>query len=193
GNQSHDFYDIYGRAARSIRKDGSVVTFHPVQVQGLQPAGGPFDPFHAPLAGTDTAQYVDGDGHVKDVTFNYAGYIVAQSDGAGSLGSSQLNANFQVTTSTDGNGYSTTYSYDANGNVTSSQSEFSGQISGQITNPGDQDIYTFKATQGQRFFYEGLGTFNNLEASLIGPSGETIFNINAASNSGPDTLPEPVA
>jgi hypothetical protein len=190
GHQSQDFYDSFGRARMAIRRDGSVVTFHPVQVQGLQPPGGPFDPFHAPPAGTNTAQYVDGDGHVKDVTYNYAGYVVAQDDGAGSLGSAQLNSNFQVSVGTDGNGYRTLYTYDANGNVTSSQSAFpGGQVSGQITNPGDQDIYTFQATQGQRFFYEGLGNAsNNIEATLTGPSGETIFTNSAASNSGTEIL-----
>ena len=191
GNQTHDIYDPFGRAAMSIRKDGSVVTFNPVQAQGLQMPGGPFDPFHAPLAGSDTAQYVDGDGHVSDVTYNYAGYVVAESDGVGSLGSSVLNSSFEVTTSVNGNGFGTTYTYDGSGNITGSQSVFSGQISGQIVNPGDQDIYTFKATQGQRLFFEGLGnSAANIEATLTGPSGETIFNINAASNSGTEILPE---
>jgi YD repeat-containing protein len=191
GNQSHDFYDAYGRAAMSIRKDGSVVTFHPVEVQGLQPSNGPFDPFHAPSAGTNTAQYVDGDGHVTDVTFNSAGYVIAQSDGVGSLGSSQLNSSFEVTTSTDGNGYSTIYTYDAHGNVTSSQSEFSDQISGQITHPGDQDIYTFRGTPGQTFFYEGTTTsFIDISATLTAPSGASVFNINASFNSGTVILEE---
>jgi YD repeat-containing protein len=192
GHQSQDLYDSYGRARMAIRRDGSVVTFHPVQVQGLQPPGGPFDPFHAPPAGTNLAQYVDGNGHVKDVTYNYAGYVVAQSDGAGSLGSAQRDSNFLVTVGTDGNGYRTLYTYDANGNVKSSQSAFpGGQVSGQITNPGDQDIYTFQATQGQRFLYEGLGSAStNIEATLTGPSGQTIFTVNAASNSNTEILTE---
>ncbi len=191
GNQGHDIYDAFGRAEMSIQKNGAVVTFNPVEVQGLQPPGGPFDPFNAPLAGTETAEYVDGDGHVSDTTFNYAGYMVGASDGEGSIDSTQLDSNFQVTTSTDGDGYSTINTYDADGNLTSSQSGFSGQISGEIVNPGDQDIYTFKATQGQRFFYEGLGTYsNNIYTKLTGPSGETVFNINAATDSGTYVLPE---
>ena len=189
GNQGHDIYDAFGRAAMSIRKDGSVVYFNPVQVQGLQAPGGPFDPFNAPAAGTNTGSYTDGDGHVTDVTFDYAGNILAQADGEGSLGTSQLDSSFQPTTITDGNGFETLYTYDANGNVTSTSYQFSGNITGQIFNPGDTFVYTFKGTPGQTFFYDGLATSAaGINAQLTGPAGNSVFNIQASSNSGLITL-----
>ncbi len=69
GNQFTVLYDEFGRAAMTIGYDGSVLTCNPVQVQGLQPPGGPFNPFAAPAAGTDVGSYTDGDGHVTDVAF----------------------------------------------------------------------------------------------------------------------------
>src|SRR5262249_29615261 len=148
GNQSHDIYDAFGRAAMSIRKDGSVVRFNPVQVQGLQPPGGPFDPLTAPEAGTNVGGYTDGAGHVSDVTFNFAGYVVAGADGAGTVSTSELDANFLPTSITNGNGFATLHTYDAHGNVASTFYQFSGNLSGQIFNPGDTFVYTFTATPG---------------------------------------------
>jgi YD repeat-containing protein len=189
GNQSHDRYDAFGRASTLIRKDGSVVTFNPVQVQGLQSPGGPFSPFTAPPAGTNVASYTDGNGHVTDLILNYAGQIVSRADGQGTSSTAQLDANFLPTSVTNGNGYETLYTYDSHGNVTTTQYQFSGNISGQIFNPGDTNIYTFTATPGQTFFYDGLTTsFIGINARLLDPAGNQVVNINASNNSGLVTL-----
>src|SRR5262249_25547891 len=94
GNHSHDIYDAFGRAVMASRKDGPAVPSNRVQPQGVQPAGGPFDLFDAPAAGRNGGSYTDGDGHVIDATFDYAGNLIARSDRAGLQFSSQLDANF---------------------------------------------------------------------------------------------------
>jgi RHS repeat-associated protein len=190
GNQSQDSYDVFGRAESSIRKDGSMVTFNPVATQGLHVPGTPFDPFNAPLAGTNTATYADGNGHVATMRFNSAASLILKADSGGS-NTLMLDANHLPTTTTDGNGYQTVYTYDARGNQTSVSNVFNGSISGQIVNPGDRFVYTFKGTPGQRLFYLGQGTSSgNIISTLVSPSGANIFSTSSTSSTGPYELTE---
>ena len=190
GNQSHRvIYDAFGRAEMSIRKDGSVVTFNPVQVQGLQPSGGPFNPFAAPAAGTDVGSYTDGDGHVTDVTFDYAGYIVAQADGEGTVSTSQLDSNFQPTAD-----HRRQRLHDPlHLRLRRQRHEQSYRVHGQHLRadpePRRQLLYTFQGTPGQTFFYDGLTASSpDINAQLLDPAGNQVFYINASTNSGLVTL-----
>jgi RHS repeat-associated protein len=187
GNQSQDFYNAAGRASMSIRKDGSVVTFNTVQNQGI--VNGPMvfgggdevvTPFTAPLAGSRTATYTDGDGHVTSMTFDYAGNILSQSDGVGALGSSQLNASFEPTTTTDGNGNQTQYTYDSQGNLTSVTVEglrsdvlgfypFDGNAN-DMSGHGNNGVVTgatlTAGDQGQGYHFSGNGQYITLPVDI---------------------------
>ncbi|HXG09846.1 MAG TPA: cohesin domain-containing protein [Gemmataceae bacterium] len=63
-------------------------------------------------------------------------------------------------------------------------------VNGTISEPGEIDIYTFTGTPGQRLFFDGLATAVNGTATLIAPSGLTVFTTAAASDSDPVTLTE---
>jgi large repetitive protein len=56
---------------------------------------------------------------------------------------------------------------------------------------GDQTVYTFTGTAGQRLIYDALDRdFDSINAQLISPSGTSVFNINSDSNREPFTLTE---
>lgn len=63
-----------------------------------------------------------------------------------------------------------------------------------ISEPGEQDVYTFSASAGQRLYYDGLEVdFDQITARLITPSGATFSTFsqrNSDSDLGPFTLPE---
>src|SRR5262249_11405854 len=66
-------------------------------------------------------------------------------------------------------------------------------VAGTLANPGDEAEYTFTATAGERLFYNATVNSSGIGALLKGPSGEQLFNINAAGQNGPYTVPEPGA
>ena len=64
-------------------------------------------------------------------------------------------------------------------------------ISNNLVNPGDQLVYTFNGTAGQRLFYDALNpNYFSINAALYTPSGLYLFSGNASSDYGPVTLPE---
>jgi hypothetical protein len=67
---------------------------------------------------------------------------------------------------------------------------FGSTISGSISEPGEQDVFTFNGTVGQRLFYDGIDTdFGNINFQIIGPSGGTVISSrNSDSDVGPFTL-----
>ena len=128
-------YDFAGRAARAMRRDGSVLEYNPVQVQGLSAPGLTLDPTTAPATlktGRAVASFVDGNGQVTQVELNQAGQRINANDGTGGAGSFTYNDEILVVSSTDGRGFRTDYAYDASGNLISVQDEISsgGGISG---------------------------------------------------------------
>lgn len=67
---------------------------------------------------------------------------------------------------------------------------FNTAASGVLAGPGDQALYTFTATAGQRLFYDALeGDFDSIGVRLLHPSGTSVFlNQNADSDGGPYTI-----
>ncbi|MEO1375626.1 MAG: hypothetical protein AAFW70_15185, partial [Cyanobacteria bacterium J06635_10] len=65
-------------------------------------------------------------------------------------------------------------------------------IAGEITEKGEQDIYTFAGSIGERVFLDALLETNEIEARLISPSGIDIFyrDIYADQGNAPQILPE---
>ena len=78
-----------------------------------------------------------------------------------------INYEFQVVTST----------------VTTTALTLGNDVTSTISEPGEQDIYTFSGTSGQRLFYDALitGTFS-INAELLSPSGERVFFINSSND-----------
>ncbi len=64
-------------------------------------------------------------------------------------------------------------------------------ISNNIVHAGDQLIYTFTGTAGQRVFYDGLNpNLPSIYAALYAPSGLSLLNNPAGYDEGPLTLPQ---
>ncbi len=65
-------------------------------------------------------------------------------------------------------------------------------INTALSKPGDQHQYSFAGSVGQRLYFDRLGpTTSNIIASLISPSGNTVFSLsNINDNFGPFFLPE---
>ena len=63
-------------------------------------------------------------------------------------------------------------------------------VSGNISQPGDQDIFTFEGTAGQRLYFDGLENNSNIRAELRSPSGGSLFNLFNGSDGVPLTLVE---
>jgi hypothetical protein len=65
-------------------------------------------------------------------------------------------------------------------------------VTNSIGHPGDQVVYTFTATAGQRVFYDALNpNYPSIIATLVSPSGVTVFyQGNASYDMGPATLQE---
>src|SRR4051812_1712697 len=62
-------------------------------------------------------------------------------------------------------------------------------VTGSIASPGDQAVYTFDATKGQRVFYSPSGpVVGSTEAWLFDPFGSQVFDINWGSTAGPIDL-----
>ncbi len=124
GDREQTFYDFAGRAKSAIRKDGSVLTFDPIQVQGLYEANRTIDPVNAPVAfrlGQVASTYTDANGNQIVKVIDKAGQVVSATDVVGILPSVQRNQDNLVTRQTDSRGNTTSYTYDSNGNVITSQ------------------------------------------------------------------------
>jgi YD repeat-containing protein len=94
GFTEQSFYDTFGRATQSLRKDGSIIKVTPVQVQGLYPTAQTTNPFAAPTVvslspaqvAAPTAYYTDARGNVLTMGINQSGHEVSGVDALGSLG-----------------------------------------------------------------------------------------------------------
>ena len=118
-----------------------------------------------------------------------------------SLSDRSLGSNFEATLLADG-----TYVLALQGNITSGTISYSFQVlnpettiteltlgetvTGNISEPGEVDEYTFAATPGQRIYFDALGFDSDIDAQLLSPSGVSIFNIFSDDDRGPLTLTE---
>ncbi len=64
-------------------------------------------------------------------------------------------------------------------------------VTGSIFEAGEDEVYTFEGTAGQRLYYDGISGQFGINTRLISPSGEQVlFNRNTADNLQPFTLLE---
>jgi len=121
GAAEQTLYGFHGRATGSIRKDGSTLSFDPVQARVLLPAAATTNPFSAPVAATSPsttfARTADANGNVSTTIVDKAGQAITIFDGAGNWPTSHRNADNLITEFTDGRGNSTEFSYDGSGNL----------------------------------------------------------------------------
>ena len=83
---------------------------------------------------------------------------------------------------------SVTYSFEVFDNLKPTTALMLGKtVTGTIADPGDQAIYTFTGSPGQRIFFDSLGLPSNVYASLTDPFGNQVFNF-ASGDSAPATL-----
>ncbi len=120
GFREESVYDFAGRLASSKRKDGSIVSVRPLQVQGLFPPNTTIDPFAAPQtvrSSAANAGFADGRGNVIATTLDGAGQVASQVDTIGTLPGVRRNNENLVTSERDSRGHATGYSYDSSGNL----------------------------------------------------------------------------
>ncbi|GBF86366.1 Ig-like domain-containing protein [Aphanothece sacrum] len=68
---------------------------------------------------------------------------------------------------------------------------FGATVNGNLGEPGEQNIYTFTGTSGQRLFFDGLDSNSGISARLINPFGNNaLFSTSTSSDSNPFTLTE---
>ncbi|NEO47936.1 MAG: hypothetical protein F6K55_28985, partial [Moorea sp. SIO4A3] len=63
-------------------------------------------------------------------------------------------------------------------------------ISSTITEPGEQDTFTFSGTPGQRLYFDGLSGNFNIDIRVISPSGQQLLFDDTDDNSQPFSLQE---
>ena len=66
------------------------------------------------------------------------------------------------------------------------------KVSSNISEAGEEDIYTFSGTAGQSLYYDGISGDSAIDTRLISPSGEQVFSFftNTSSDRQPVTLLE---
>ncbi|MDJ0660865.1 MAG: Ig-like domain-containing protein [Crocosphaera sp.] len=63
-------------------------------------------------------------------------------------------------------------------------------VNGNISEPGEEDLFTFSATAGQTLYYDGLTGNSSIDVQLLSPSGQSLFFVNSDSDGQPVTLIE---
>ncbi|NEO47937.1 MAG: hypothetical protein F6K55_28990, partial [Moorea sp. SIO4A3] len=63
-------------------------------------------------------------------------------------------------------------------------------ISSSISEPGEQDTFTFSGTAGQRLYFDGLTGNFNIDIRVISPSGQQVLFDDTDDNSQPFSLQE---
>ena len=139
--------------------------------QSDSPTDGTIAYFYSPSNVSVTDVYVQND---TQVTLPYSGtYILAVA------GTSASNT-------------SVNYSFELYDNVApSSALVFNSQVTGTLTNPGDEAIYTFTGSIGQKVQFNGLEPGSLQIAYLYDPLGTDVFDSYLESNAGPYTLTTP--
>src|SRR5262249_44457844 len=65
------------------------------------------------------------------------------------------------------------------------------EVTGTLTNPGDEATFTFTGSIGQQIQFNGLEPGSTQAATLHDPEGNTVFNSFLANNTSPLTLTAP--
>ena len=160
---STNLYQFSGTAGQSIFFQGLLDS----------PASGAIAYLYGPTNGYITYFYLDS-GNDTHATLSATGtYVLAV------VGQSASNS-------------SVSYKFEAFDNVNSTSTLTLGaDVSGTLTNPGDEASYTFTGTAGQNLFFDGLSASSGIDAYLYNPSGSEILLTAASSDSGPFTLSQP--
>ncbi|MFO1460363.1 MAG: hypothetical protein U1G08_13260 [Verrucomicrobiota bacterium] len=139
-----------------------------------------------------------------DALGNNAGgnwYLYGPAANSQPIANSGIGTDFETTLPTTGNyvlvlyGYSPTpviYSFQAvSFTITQHALNLGPVVAGAIANPGDQEVYTFTGTPGQRIIYDALDAdFLQINARLLSPSGIVLNEWNSDSDQAPFTLNE---
>ncbi len=145
GDQEFEFYDDFGRLARSLLADGTEIQITPRNVRGLYRPDQTADPFNAPDAarGDVDSEYIDGNGNTLITVMDAIGQRVSARDGVGPLQTVQRDpVTNLVTQTTDARGNITQFAYDHRGNLTSVLDSFN---SGRLALVGQLPIDNFPA------------------------------------------------
>ncbi len=183
------FFDFAGRAKRSIRKDGTEIKIAPAEVRGLYRDTS--SEVNSPVAisiGEAQSQYVTANGNVVTSQLDRLGQVVSERDSVGTLPKVTRDARNLVESSKDARGNITLYKYHANGNLVSMTDSLSGDgaLVGEIAQPGERHVFTFKGNAGEQILIDGrsepdpLGRFALIK--LTGPDGLTIVTSLATSD-----------
>ncbi len=135
------------------------------------PTDGAIAYFYSPSDSSVTDVYVQND---TQITLPYSGtYILAVA------GTSATNT-------------SVSYSFELYDNVAPSTAlVLNTEVTGTLTNPGDQAIYTFTGSIGQQVQFNGLEPGSTQIAYLYDPQGTQVFDSYLENNAGPYTLTNP--
>lgn len=121
GNREQTLYGFHGRAIGAIRKNGSSLSFDPVQVRLLHPAELTRNPTTAPLASFVPAETVawstDAHGGVTTTILDKAGQAISRADSQGTSPSVNRNDDNLVQSITDARSHVTEFTYDTQGNL----------------------------------------------------------------------------
>ena len=131
------------------------------------PTDGAIAYFYSPSDSSVTDVYVQND---TQITLPYSGtYILAVA------GTSATNT-------------SVSYSFELYDNVAPSTAlVLNTEVTGTLTNPGDQAIYTFTGSIGQQVQFNGLEPGSTQIAYLYDPQGTQVFDSYLENNAGPYT------
>ncbi len=116
-------YDFAGRVTKAIRKDGTVVSVVPPQVQGLSKASLTTNinkPGAAVVNGPVDSDYIDGSGYVRTTVLDKRGQEAAGRDAISALPAVQRDAQNLIKKWTDSRGFATDRTFDSLGNMLTS-------------------------------------------------------------------------
>ncbi|KHG41357.1 hypothetical protein OA07_11900 [Aphanizomenon flos-aquae 2012/KM1/D3] len=126
-------------------------------------------------------------------TRNFDRTLVILTGGELPLGEYQLKVDPSIISDLSGNALANSVTLNFTKRPLTRSLDFGNTITGSIVEAGEDEVYTFNGTAGQRLYYDGLINNNTstIYSQLISPSGQTVFsNGDADSDRGPFTLTE---
>jgi RHS repeat-associated protein len=142
GNRESLKYDAFGRVVEAVRKDGTVLQYQPVQVQGLLRPEATIDPLAPPPTIRQTlanALSADANGNVTRTELDQAGQLIAAVDAVGPMGTTRRDARNLATTEVNSRGNPTAVRYDSRGNLLNIRDSITGP-SVYVFNSGDVEM-----------------------------------------------------
>ncbi|MFM7406107.1 MAG: Ig-like domain-containing protein, partial [Cuspidothrix sp.] len=126
-------------------------------------------------------------------TRNFDRTLVILTGGKLPLGEYQLKVDPSIISDVSGNALANPVTLNFTKRPLTTPINFGTAIAGSLVEAGDDEVYTFTGTVGQRLYYDGLinNRTSTIYARLISPSGQTLFSFNDAdSDRTPFTLTE---